>query len=349
VRIVRIAIVVSGFLLTATFALSAVAVHRNGKLAYVTSTSSGTSIVAIDPSGGRQTISGPCSGPDCDITALAWSRDGSKLAFVRGYRGGGGVVTPSKMSLFVSDANGDHLRRLLACGACGAFYSGSDISWSPDGSTIVVDDGRRLELVNVETRSHKLVGPSCRAGEDVNPAWSPAGSEIAFGCAASLYLTTRTGAHTHVITTLPGEVGVGDLSWSPNGRTLAFDTPDSIYTLASDGSHLTRLLDGQVGGGPEVPSWSPDGKRIVYFYTPGGPSNYLAEVWVMNADGTQNHRLYESSRPVGDWTAPIWSPDGAQVAFSADAASGLMIMNANGSDLHRVAPAVGPFAWQPLP
>src|SRR5689334_20600817 len=130
-RIVVIATVISAFLLTATFALSAVAVHRNGKFAYV----SGTSIVAIDRSGGQQALS-RCSGTDCDTTALVWSRDGSKLAFVRGYRGGGGGVTPSKMSLFVSDANGGHVRRLAACGSCGAFYMGSEISWSPHGRTI---------------------------------------------------------------------------------------------------------------------------------------------------------------------------------------------------------------------
>jgi TolB protein len=279
---------------------------------------------------------------------LAWSRDGSELAFVRGHLGGG--VSRTKMSLFVSDGNGFRVRRLVKCGDSGD--CGSSISWSPQGSRIVVTNGRDLELVDVKTRFHRLVPPRCGAGLGAwNPAWSPDGSKIAYGCGASLYLMTLRGRQAHVIATVPGNVQVGDLAWSPDGRTLAFDTPNSIYTVASDGSHLTRLLAGQVGGGPEVPSWSPDGTRIVYFYTPGAPSHFYAEVWVMNADGTQHHRIYRSKGFVGDWAAPVWSPDGKQIAFSifTNAESGLMVMHADGSSRHRVAPSVEALAWQSLP
>jgi hypothetical protein len=48
----------------------------------------------------------------------------------------------------------------------------------------------------------------------------------------------------------------------------------------------------------------------VFFNTPGEPGGYVAEVWTMNADGSDQQRLYRSGCCIGAWAAPIWSPDG---------------------------------------
>jgi Tol biopolymer transport system component len=106
----------------------------------------------------------------------------------------------------------------------------------------------------------------------------------------------------------------------------------------------------QAGSGPGFPSKSRDGTRILYAYTPGVPGGFFYEVWVMNANGTQKHRLYRSSQPLADYAPPIWSPNGKQIAFSilTNAESALVIINANGSRLHRIAPSVRTLAWQPL-
>lgn len=324
------------------------AFHHNGNIAY----SVGSSVRLITPAGAPAGTLPHCSIRDCnDAGELAWSPVGRKLAFVRGVVHGG-LPKPDKSALFVSNATGAHLHRLLACGDCTP-AEGSSISWSPGGSTIVVSDGRRLALVNVKTRSHRLVA-GCAAGSGYlpwSPAWSPDGSRIAFACGASLHLISRTGRGGHVIGRVPGQVQLSHLSWSPDGKTLAFDAADSIYTIGAEGSHLRTLLSGPAGSGPGFPSWSRDGTRILYAYTPGTPGHYFFEVWVMNADGTQTHRLYHSGQILAGYAPPIWSPDGNRIAFSilTNAQSALMVMNAKGSALHRIAPAAETLAWQLLP
>lgn len=328
------------------------AVHRDGTIAWV----SGTTVELDFPSGAVETLAGSSGGYN-QAGALAWSPGGRKLAFIRGTIHGG-LALPDKFALFVSNANGQHLRRLLRCDNCLLSDWETTVSWSPDGSTIVVNDGLRLALVNVKTGSHRLAA-GCPARSDVHPyapAWSPDGSEIAFACGDSLYVATRTGTHAHSITTVPGNVQVGHLAWSPDGNTLAFDTPDSIYTVSADGSDLTTLHSGPAGNGPGFPAWSPDGTHILYVTTPETATQFFVEVWVMNADGTQNQRLYHSSQPLIDYTPALWSPDGKQIAFSIDTAtsteSGLMIMNADGSGLRRIGDPmyeVNDFAWQARP
>jgi Tol biopolymer transport system component len=332
----------------------------NGEIAY----SQGTQVFMVSPSGGSETsVVGGCFG--CYVTGgYAWSPNGRKLAFVGG-QSYGGLRKPPKIGLYVASASGTHLRRLLACGSCGVDYQ-SPISWSPDGSRIVMGDGRRVAIVNVKTRSHRLVGPGCKGRWNVpDPAWSPNGAKIAFACGASLYVVTRNGTDAHLIATVPGQPEVGHLSWSPDGNTLLFDTWNSIYSVGADGSHLTDLLAGQFGTlgfnpqgmiqGPYFPSWSPDGKRILYLHAPCTDiwCTRSYELWAMNADGTQKDLLYRSVDPIVYFAPAVWSPDGQQILFSTYTGtySGLMTINADGTGLHTVADVAETtdLAWQPLP
>ena len=48
---------------------------------------------------------------------------------------------------------------------------------------------------------------------------------------------------------------------------------------------------------------------------PACSGGFLAEVWVINADGSGRTRLFRSDCCMDDWGGPVWSPDGRQVAL----------------------------------
>jgi Tol biopolymer transport system component len=82
-----------------------------------------------------------------------------------------------------------------------------------------------------------------------------------------------------------------------------------------------------------TPSWSPDGKRIAFETDRDGNS----EIYVMNADGSGQHRL--TWHPAGSGY-PDWSPGGNRIAFESGRAGGwwqIYVMDADGYDQHRVS------------
>ena len=119
-------------------------------------------------------------------------------------------------------------------------------------------------------------------------------------------------------------------SWSPDGTQIAFASDrengssiisDDIYVMNADGSNQIRLTksggyDYQPGRLAEVkhygPSWSPDGTQIV-FASDRESDSYIKDIYVMNADGSNQIRLTES----GGYE-PSWSPDGTQIVFASD-------------------------------
>jgi Tol biopolymer transport system component len=76
--------------------------------------------------------------------------------------------------------------------------------------------------------------------------------------------------------------------------------------------------------------------EIVFIRVDEMPSPFRPDVWVVRPDGTNLHRLTDSS----DWEYwPTWSPDGSQIAFpsSVDPAQHeVWVMEHDGSDPHQV-------------
>jgi Tol biopolymer transport system component len=83
----------------------------------------------------------------------------------------------------------------------------------------------------------------------------------------------------------------------------------------------------------DQPCWSADDSKIAFASTRTGKW----QIWVMNADGTNQHNISISSS--NDYT-PAYSPDGSQIAFSSDRAGNgdydIYVMPANGGTATRI-------------
>ena len=244
------------------------------------------------------------------------SPDGRRVAFTRYLPDG----APPTGGVMVVNLDGTGLKQLDP--------DGEDVAWSPDGKRLVdthalfdADTSKgpynvALWIMDADgTHRHQitLVGKQCRntcaGGEQHNEGvWSPDGKRIAFKRDLytspeqfSVYTVATDGTDLQRVT--PEGMDVGDPAWSPDGTQIAFQSPpeansggdENTFTIRPDGSgirqlttHLTSQPDGKQG--TFHPSWSPDGQHVLFSHDPGTTSP-SADIFVMNADGTDVHVL----------------------------------------------------------
>ncbi|MGD2073290.1 MAG: DPP IV N-terminal domain-containing protein, partial [Candidatus Thorarchaeota archaeon] len=174
-------------------------------------------------------------------------------------------------------------------------------------------------------------------GNEIHPAWSPYGTQIAFVSDMNgnndIYIMKADGSEIKQLTT--DSASDERPAWSPDGSQIVFistrDGSDELYLTDTDvqGSPPTRLTDNQWID--SYPCWSPDGSSLIFVRSVDGNTDiYTLDL----ATGKEKNLTDDPARD----SFPSVSPTG-DIAFLSDRENPgfpfyhLYIMKADGSDV----------------
>jgi eukaryotic-like serine/threonine-protein kinase len=181
---------------------------------------------------------------------------------------------------------------------------GADARYVDSGHLVYVKGGT-LMSVRFDLRSQQITGSPVAVLEDVMQSMNNPNSGNETG--AGHFAVSRSGALLY----LTGGVAPNlESSWEWVERTGVRKKLDEVPT----GSYL-------------FPRLSPDGQKVAVNVR--RPASRAADIWIYDVLRAAPTRLTFE----GNNSAPVWSPDGRRVVFSADAqsASNVYVVNADGS------------------
>ena len=178
------------------------------------------------------------------------------------------------------------------------------------------------ELGYSQLFSHQLLGqPFTRltqgAWDDIHPALSPDGEQIAFTSNRSgnwdLYLLDFSTGQTVQLSD-DAEYD-GHPSWSPDGAWLAYehyaDGDIEIFMRPIDGSvDPVRISAGN--GADYAPAWRPGTQQIAFVSDRGGSP----QIWLVDLEAEGDARFQKLVETVNLQNSPAWSPDGNMLTWS---------------------------------
>lgn len=297
-------------------------------------------IVLVDPVSGTRTIA--VSGPGID-SAPAYSRDGTRLAFLR--------ETEGSVSLWLANANGANPRELASGLKLVEFEAGPSpsrwLEWSPDGRSILLstlDQGvSAISIVStVGTEKSETIRTLNLGMSATGPTWRPPdGREILFRGQTptgwGLLAVRPDGTGLRPITPLNGIEWDGlFFSWSPDGTRVAYQWRETsgaqaqrVFVVGADGREPRPITPAESVGA----QWSPDGTKIAFFDADSSVPGDVAPVSVVEVDGS-NRRTALSTDGGGSFT---WAPDGKSIIWLPESSDTPVLLDAGGGPARPVS------------
>jgi Tol biopolymer transport system component/predicted Ser/Thr protein kinase len=283
----------------------------------------------------------------------AWSPDGAEIAFATADFNDP-AMRPHLSELWAVALDTGETRRIAAEDAI-------QPHWSPSGRRIAFwgvrpGSGRR-DIWTVPAAGGSPVSVTDDPHLDFNPLWSPDGNHLYFvsdrGGSRNLWrvpvdeASGRTLGPFEPVTT-PAQ-GVAGTDISRGGDQIA-------YTAWTASSNIQKVAfdpsEGTLGGSPEwitrgsamvaVPSVSPSGEWFAY--------NLWGEqedIFVMRSDGSGRRQL---TNDLHKDRAPMWSPDGSEIAFFSDRGGtyDIWVIRPDGSGLRQLTDTPGEALRSPV-
>ncbi len=208
--------------------------------------------------------------------------------------------------------------------------AGWPVSVTPDGRTMLVyrESQGALVLAGADGSLDvvAIVEPTAFRGATV----APDGGAIVYATNEGLFEARVGGGSRLLLAPDPPAVLYAFPAWSPDGRTISFTKWDG----AADELDLLDLATGRTIRGvyhATFGSWSPGGSQLAVFGRAANDPSQLARLSLVVAEkltATEiTHRLASS--------APVWSPDGSQLAFLTPTLNAVII-SADGSHARTV-------------
>jgi uncharacterized repeat protein (TIGR01451 family) len=203
-----------------------------------------------------------------------------------------------------------------------------------------------LEIYVMDESGAGQLNITNNSSADVDAAWSPDGTRIAFARATAhfdIWVMDADGSGATNLTPMAndgnGNTGI-EPAWSPDGTRIAYTDGHEIWSMAPDGSDKTNLTATAPAVGIEKgAAYSPDGSQIAMIRN--------GDVWVMNEDGSNPVQL--TTTPSDNELGPDWSPDGTRIVFQRG--SEIWTMNPDGSEATAIVAGAGKSgvnpAWSP--
>lgn len=260
-----------------------------------------------------------------NLVPLAWSPDGSRLFVYDGFD----AAKTSDMGTFTVRASDGGALTLVLPASSDLLERPDFVHVSPDGTQLLINrqlkgaDQGNIFLVKIGDGRLRRVNPAGTFSVEgpvgdflergaLSEAWSPDGSQIAFGGfvvaddSTALYVA-RSG-ETDPRQIVPTDVGAVSAQWSPDGSWIAFTSrmasQPQVWVVHPDGTGLKRLTDGKDGSTSVAPIWSPEGRQLLFERMDAGS----VTLWTMALDGSSQTQL--TSTPLGtDYVGPYdWLP-----------------------------------------
>ncbi len=196
---------------------------------------------------------------------------------------------------------------------------------SPDGKLVAFS--YLGDIYTVETIGGTARAITSHPAHDINPVFSPDGRFIAFSSnrhgSYDVFVSSARGGKPKRLTFDSATDMVS--GWTPDGkhvlfastRSTAFPANWELYSVPVEGGRVRRISRGEGKDG----RYSPKGDLLAYVRGPGdwyrkgyrGSAN--DDVWLCNADGSNNRRLTSFTGQDG---SPMWGADGNTLYYVSE-------------------------------